>query len=263
MTTRNARAVREQTFGDACVEHLFRPLSTRQFLEKHWPNRPWLRYGPSRRLAPILGLPALRDLSTMLKTRGTYLSAVSPKFRSDQIQERGITVAAARRRFESGWTLTIGGLHEVVPELDQFLRQLATVLGLPEGGEMGRHRIIAYASPLGEALACHFDPTANFVIQIRGQKRWRIAPNRSVENPVDVYSTRVPSERFAKLASYCDVKRLPNKIPSRARSVVLSPGSVMFLPRGYWHETEALADSLSIHLVMHQPHGPISGRKPF
>jgi 50S ribosomal protein L16 3-hydroxylase len=247
--SRSHRAERDQ-FDP---QRLLGSMSLRQFRGKYWPDHAWIGRRASHRLDLLEHVPQLRGLSALLDTRGIYLSAVSPQYRSDQLQDRGLTAAKAKRLYASGWTLTIGGLHEVVPELGRLLSELATTLGLPVAGSLARHRCIAYASPVGEALACHFDPSANFVLQLSGRKRWRIAANRSVENPVDVYSTRVSAERAGRLATYADPERLPKMMPGPSRSVDVTPGTLMFLPRGYWHETEALEDSLSIHFVLHQP----------
>lgn len=232
---------------------LLRPALLERLRAHSWPDRPWFGRPTATRREAIERLPELHDLATLLKTPGVYLSAISPEFRSDQVQDRGLKIARARRLHADGWSLTVGGLHEVVPALGNLLGELAATFDLPAGGAFGRHRCIAYASPPGEALACHFDPSANFVLQLKGRKRWRVAENRTVKDPVDVYSTRLPPEQTGRLATYSGVGHLPKRMPGHARSIVASPGSFMFLPRGYWHETKALGESLSVHFVLHQP----------
>jgi 50S ribosomal protein L16 3-hydroxylase len=245
--------LRSPPSGMLTLGPLFGSLGINKFRSLYWPGLPWHGRPTMARLDAIGTVPQLRSLSTVLRTPGVYISAVSPEFRSDQVQDRGVTMTKANRLYSKGHTLTIGGIHVVVPRIGDLLNQLVSALELPCGGPFGRHRCIVYASPTGEAFACHFDPNANFVLQLQGRKLWRIAENRTVKDPVDVYSTRLPAGRAGRLTSYCHPENLPTRMPSFAHSVTLAPGSFMFLPRGYWHETEALEPSLSLHFVLHQP----------
>lgn len=233
------------------VEALFAPLTIRRFRTVHWPDRLWVHHGQFRRLTPITRIAQLSDLGSLLRVRGLYLSAIRPEYRSDQAQERGLDLTRAMRLYRDGCTLTIAGIHEVIPPVGRLLSELVRHLGLPPAGDLGRHRSIAYASPAREALACHFDPSANVIIQVQGRKKWRVARNRFVRDPVDVYSTRLTT-RSGRLRAYYRGP-LPTRIPDDAETIVMKRGSVMFLPRGYWHETEALEPSLSLNLVLHQP----------
>jgi ribosomal protein L16 Arg81 hydroxylase len=38
-----------------------------------------------------------------------------------------------------------------------------------------------------------------------------------------------------------------------SQAIELRPGSVLFLPRGYWHQTEVLEDSLALNLALLTP----------
>ncbi|MCC6336610.1 MAG: hypothetical protein IT380_21805 [Myxococcales bacterium] len=43
------------------------------------------------------------------------------------------------------------------------------------------------------------------------------------------------------------------KAPKKSRRVVLEPGSVLFLPRGWWHATQTLEDSVHVDLLTAVP----------
>ena len=45
---------------------------------------------------------------------------------------------------------------------------------------------------------------------------------------------------------------LPTRMPAEAEEYVLTPGSVLYVPRGFWHETESDEASISLH-VHHIP----------
>ena len=46
--------------------------------------------------------------------------------------------------------------------------------------------------------------------------------------------------------------RLPTRMPADADEYVLTPGSVLYVPRSFWHETESDEESISLH-VHHIP----------
>src|SRR2546423_5492988 len=99
---------------------LFGSITVREFRRKYWPERAWVGPRLLRRLDLLEEVPALHGLETLLDTRGIFLSAVSPQYRTDQVQDRGLTATKAKRLYASGCTLTIGGLHEVVPQLGRL-----------------------------------------------------------------------------------------------------------------------------------------------
>jgi 50S ribosomal protein L16 3-hydroxylase len=43
------------------------------------------------------------------------------------------------------------------------------------------------------------------------------------------------------------------KAPRKVRRVVLKPGSVLYLPRGWWHATRTLEDSVHLDLLTALP----------
>ena len=47
---------------------------------------------------------------------------------------------------------------------------------------------------------------------------------------------------------------LPTEFPKEhATEVILNPGSLLFLPRGMWHKTEAMSDALSLNFTYTAP----------
>jgi hypothetical protein len=83
----------------------------------------------------------------------------------------------------------------------------------------------------------------NFVCQARGVKRWRIAKNTHVKNPTAGYTVG------AKILAVHEVEApdgMPTELPTPFETVELRPGTVVFMPRGMWHDTETL-DQESLH----------------
>jgi hypothetical protein len=51
----------------------------------------------------------------------------------------------------------------------------------------------------------------------------------------------------------CASGAFPRTLPAGGRSIRLTPGSLLVMPRGYWHETTAEHDSLSLNFTFDQP----------
>lgn len=97
---------------------------------------------------------------------------------------------------------------------------------------------MVYATPDGKGTAAHFDQNINFVLQLQGTKTWWLAPNTHVENPTQRFTIGQPLD--PELASYVE-REMPSEMPGllegNCLKVVLRPGSMLFVPRGYWHRT--------------------------
>ncbi|RYZ94165.1 MAG: hypothetical protein EOP11_26755, partial [Proteobacteria bacterium] len=120
-------------------------------------------------------------------------------------------------------------------------------LGLTEQ-TYGRCNI--YAIPDGGRTGCHYDQNINFVCQITGEKTWELAPNAHVINPTTRHTAGTPGDTSTLAFA---AKSLPAKLPREGRiRVVLKPGSVLFVPRGWWHQTSAKGDSISLNFTYDQ-----------
>ncbi|RZA04325.1 MAG: hypothetical protein EOP11_15360, partial [Proteobacteria bacterium] len=134
-----------------------------------------------------------------------------------------------------------------ITELIFWLRSIQRELGLTE---QTYARCNLYAIPDGGRTACHYDQNINFVCQITGEKVWELAPNAHIMNPNTRHTAGTPgdasTEAFAK-------KGLPAELPTEGRiRVVLKPGSVLFVPRGWWHQTSSKGDSIALNFTYDQ-----------
>src|SRR5262249_52899652 len=48
-------------------------------------------------------------------------------------------------------------------------------------------------------------------------------------------------------------QELPTKMPKSAQTIELKPGSMLFVPRGYWHSTEAQGEALALNFTFTAP----------
>jgi 50S ribosomal protein L16 3-hydroxylase len=227
-----------------CLERLF---GRDDFLTRCWPGQHAVAHGPLDRLGPLGAMPELFDLKLLLETYEDKVR-VALADKRDEHSSLQVDAEEAAALHREGMALILNSVERFLPPVQFWLDGLRTELGLPLKCDP---RSIVYVSPAGSGNSPHFDANANFVVQIRGTKRWRIAPNHDVPNPTDRWAmnqTELPEE----LEGYVDAP-LPTQLPDDAESFDLVPGSVLFVPRGYWHQTEADEDTLALNFTFGQP----------
>jgi bifunctional lysine-specific demethylase and histidyl-hydroxylase NO66 len=133
--------------------------------------------------------------------------------------------------FADGHTVVLQGLHRLWPPLIDFAGALTSDLGHPV-------QINAYVTPpSSQGFSAHYDVHDVFVLQVAGEKRWRIhapvVPDPLRDEPWTDH--RVAVEKRATEAPLIDA--------------VLRPGDALYLPRGYLHAAESLGGA-SCHLTV-------------
>jgi lysine-specific demethylase/histidyl-hydroxylase NO66 len=133
--------------------------------------------------------------------------------------------------FADGYTVVLQGLHRLWPPLIDFAGALVSDLGHPV-------QINAYVTPRSsQGFSAHYDVHDVFVLQVAGEKRWRVhAPVRPEPLRDEPWADhRVAVEKRAAEEPLLDA--------------VLRPGDALYLPRGYLHAAEALGGT-SCHLTV-------------
>jgi hypothetical protein len=156
------------------------------------------------------------------------------------------SVRVAREAFSSGHHLTLAGLEHSIPQIGEILRAIGAQIGAPSDANP---RTLLYLSPKGKAAGMHYDANVNFVLQLRGRKRWRYAPNITKDV---THRHVVNDDRFApELRLYID--RKPSTPPRAKQTFEVRGGDALFLPRSSWHATQALEESMALNFVFAQP----------
>lgn len=231
---------------------LIAPLSLDSFFKLHWPAKPLFQPAIANKLEFLHSLPQLQSLEKLLDERVLPVRACLPDF-NDEVSSIFVNAQDAIKAYRNSMTLVFDGMHTQSSFLQESLNAVQRDLGLPTGGEsnLTNARVMAYATPAGGTTRLHFDANANFVIQLAGTKRWRILPNDSVKHPTDRYTSGTGEISIA-LERQCEAMLL-DELPENYIECVMKPGSVLFVPRGYWHETLAEEDSLSLNFTFGQP----------
>lgn len=135
------------------------------------------------------------------------------------------------REFAGGSTLVLQALHRTWQPIAEFTRQLVGELAHPA-------QVNAYVTPASSrGFDPHYDVHDVFVIQIHGEKHWKIHP------PVQ----EIPLRSQVWTDHRDAVTRRSAEPP--AIDAVLQPGDVLYLPRGWIHSATALGGT-SIHLTV-------------
>lgn len=221
---------------------LFPKLGRRGFLERHWPLTPaWHHESPSR----LGGLLELDDIGKIVQLSVRSHIRLKAIMRGAQHESNEVSIDAGDiiSMYDAGATVVCNDLQRWHAPVAKWARSLTRQLQVaPDGSGCN-----LYLSPRGVGVGMHFDDHEVVVVQLAGRKRWRFAPNRTVLNPASNSGRILPAE-VAVYARGPSPRRMP-----KGHSVEMSPGSVLFLPRGYWHATDAREMSISLTFGFRNP----------
>ena len=232
--------------NQSCLEALVHPFEVREFLDSFKKNEPFVVHHESDSLKALFDLPFLSSLESLLNSWPLPIQAHLPDVR-DEVSSIDTTPKDAPKLFENGMGLLFNEAQKISPVLVYWLEDMRRSLGL---SAMTYGRSLIYATPDGKGTAPHFDQNINFVLQIQGIKKWKLAPNHSVANPMTRHTMGQVGD--AELMSYIEAP-LPAEMPSDSLSYELRPGSLLFVPRGYWHSTQAEGDALALNFTFTAP----------
>jgi 50S ribosomal protein L16 3-hydroxylase len=225
---------------------LLHPHSVSDFLAHSQRDRPLVVHrlkGHDRRLTT---LPFLDSLDALLASWPSAVGVHLPDVR-DESHSMDVGAGEALRFFNEGMGLLFSEAQVTSPVLTDWLQGIRRDLGL---STLTNGRCLIYATPAGKGTAPHFDQNLNFVLQIHGTKTWTLAPNTHVQNPLSRHVIGLPTD--PELSTYVD-RPMPESMPDDAASYELAPGSLLFVPRGCWHSTEAHDDALSLNFTFTAP----------
>ena len=213
---------------------LFPSLKPAGFLNGYWPTRPVHYHGNPGRLG---GLVELGDLGALvaLATRSRLQMKAMLQGESGH-SEVTIQPADILSLYSVGATIACADVHRWRPEVACWVDGLREELGVPD--PLGGCNL--YLTPPGHGVPMHFDDHEVIVVQLSGRKLWKIAPNTVVSHPLHNAGRTLEGEVRRYAAGP------PPACMPPGRRVAMRPGSVLFLPRGYWHETDARERSVSL-----------------
>jgi ribosomal protein L16 Arg81 hydroxylase len=212
------------------------PTTIDEFRSELWARRPLFREASAGRLDPVRKLCSW-DVEKMMER---HAADVLAWFQAPDGSHATASVAprAAYGFYRAGMTLYV----PEVADLGPLESAVAASLALPKKNVTSS---IFFSHP-GAKTRAHFDSVDTLTIQIKGQKRWRIARNDFAPLPTVSWATLDPTP--APELRYYAGEAMPDAMPPGAEEFTLRPGAVLYVPQGYWHETASDEESVSLHV---------------
>jgi 50S ribosomal protein L16 3-hydroxylase len=225
---------------------LIHPLDHTEFLNHFKLNKPFVIHHIPNELNELRKLPFLESLDVLLDSWSSHVQVHLPDLR-DEVSAIDVPTNEAINYFNQGMALLFNDVNTISPVLENWLNQMKSDLGI---SSRSYGRCLVYAIPDGKGTAAHFDQNINFVLQIHGTKKWTLANNNSVMNPMDRFTMGQPVD--PEMMSYLD-SPMAETMPEETYSFELKPGSLLFVPRGVWHATHADGDAISLNFTFTAP----------
>jgi 50S ribosomal protein L16 3-hydroxylase len=220
---------------------LIDPIAPEQFISEYWCVRPLKLQKPVSSLQGFF--KSLLDMKIKDMLRYAEDPVIVMHMTTDG-RYRGSTVTRSQafHFLESGMALYFN-LSSFFENTREWTNSLASDLGQLQS----RCKASLFITPANWTTEQHFDPNENFTIQLRGHKRWNIAPNQSVRHAVDRFTcsdAAIPP----RMSTYYFYKKLAP--PNNSCGEEMGPGSMLYLPRGHWHSVESLTESVSLNFCV-------------
>ncbi len=219
---------------------LLNPLGTHDFFNQYWDREPVHVAGVQGRFDSVmrvqdferalfeakLGSPNLRFLQKSIGGRSESLDHFLRKKAAWAQPQTCEQLASELRR----GTLVYVAIENAVESVKSLGRSIFSDL-------KSQITTNAYFSAGAEASAfdAHFDPQDTFILQLEGEKEWRLWERERVPNPI---------------SGHPDWKTLaPPALPAD-ETILMTPGDLLYVPRGMWHWPRSLGDAPSLHLTV-------------
>jgi ribosomal protein L16 Arg81 hydroxylase len=163
-----------------------------------------------------------------------------------------INPGEALQAYSDGWTLYFRNIHRTIPMLAALLDSMSEDLGF-----MREYLACeAFASKESSGAAMHADYDINFAYLVRGNKKWSLSKLHEIPNPPSIV---LPggNKQTQKVQSILDSNSdivLPSIIPEDEQmELKMTSGSLLHLPRGWWHKTTSEGECLQVNFVVKGP----------
>jgi hypothetical protein len=208
-----------------------------------------VEHGPLERLPAFMREGPMQSIDALCRSYTGGLQVANGNAREGvQIH---VSEAHAAALLRLGLTVYFVDVQPTLPRSGAWLRELEGRLGVPNCAS-----ISAFVNAPGSGLPLHHDRFDQLFFQIRGQKRFRHAPNSYVKNP-DVQFSPYTAAALGFGQTYQGGFPLTSEQlleAERFETVELSPGTCFFMPAGTWHTTaEQTGDCLSLVVVVRAP----------
>jgi ribosomal protein L16 Arg81 hydroxylase len=226
------------------LKALLGPEAVEEFFNDYWPDRIFVAHGDRERLPEALLDQELNQFDALSRRYKGVVSFFGDANSGHMVPVEGIEAAAPYR---CGLSVYLTDVGPYFPDIDRMVRKLEFELGINEGCA----RAGVFASPTSGGISCHYDSVDVFSVQLRGTKKFDLAPVTELRHPwgFQYITGSKPIDDLYPQAT----EGFPDWEEVEFQTVEMRPGSVLYMPRGHWHRTEAAGDSIAVSIGMEPP----------
>ena len=211
-------------------------LSPKTFMQRHWHKKPLVirqaipGFVPPVDRADLLELAAQEDVESRLIVQNAPDADPPWRFRHGPFARRSLPAFN-----KPGWTVLVQGVDLLDERVHALMNQFRFVPDARLDDLM-----ISYATD-GGGVGPHFDSYDVFLLQAKGQRRWRIGRQKDLslqpDMPLKILAHFEPEEEF-----------------------VLNPGDMLYLPPRYAHDGIAVGECMTYSIGFRSPsRGELAG----
>ncbi len=202
------------------LAHIVNPLSVDEFLSNYWGKEAVFISGNPKKVENLFGWDEVNN----------SINNVRPNFNGFRLVYEKTPLPPTEFSKVSSWlrrgaTLVINNVDQIDPVMCAFNQALGNDLNTGINTN-------CYAShPFKQGFDTHFDRHDVFIVQTEGEKNWAVF-HPTLEYPLHHQQNSNDEP--------------PTSDPYIEQT--LSPGDILYIPRGHWHH--AMAESPSVHLTV-------------
>ncbi|HEY0336200.1 MAG TPA: cupin domain-containing protein [Burkholderiales bacterium] len=204
---------------------IFAGLTRAEFMRQHWQKNPLVALNALPEYAKAIGRA---ELIALAQREDVESRIVRKAGREWHLKNGPFTRRDFSRLPRSGWTLLVQGVEQTLWKGARLLREFAFIPYARLDDLM-----VSYAAP-GGGVGPHFDSYDVFLLQGKGERRWKFSRQRDLE-----------------LVPDAPVKILKNFEPEQES--VLGRGDLLYLPPSWAHDGVALTECITYSIGFRAP----------
>jgi ribosomal protein L16 Arg81 hydroxylase len=192
---------------------------------------------------------AISELLTLEKFAPKYhgrVSMIHPDGRAIDVESG----KEALPYLQKGFTVYFRHVEKYFPNLQPILNKIAADTGMPPNEFTAE--IFTSSGESGVPMHCDYD--YNISLLLSGSKEWTFAENTGILNQTSIFMPANREQIEPSQLQYRTTEPQLESMPATSQKGPLRAGSLIFMPRGWWHTTRSIGDCLCINFVMKGPH---------
>jgi hypothetical protein len=213
-----------------------------QLMIESWPDKCLDAHGPLNRLPTPLCDKILTSITSLTEAYQGSLFELDPQKGNYQLYPA--VDGTAGDVIKDGRTAYLADIAPLLNNADGFVNALEQELNIKQDST----RLSAFVSAAGSGSPVHYDALDVISIQLVGTKRFFLAPLKHIRYP---YGSQYTEGTAPFKTLYPQISDgFPSCKNQIFEEIDMLPGSVLLMPRGTWHYTEAKQDSMAMSIIL-------------